>query len=226
MRNRRNHTRHRVLNLALIGLASWVILPFAFNSVTASSNEPRSRLIAAESSQNNPLGLNRWSSNGPEGSIISLAVAPNDPNIIYAGTDVSGVFTSTNGGASWSASNNGLPNRGVTGLAIDPRNPNTIYAAIPASSNDAGLFKSTNGGASWSRTSIPSTSITTVAIAFSNPNIIYAGSSDAHGPDFELDIFVSTNGGETWEVRHGPYGASVESLVVDPQNSDVLYVYA
>jgi photosystem II stability/assembly factor-like uncharacterized protein len=242
VKDQRNYARRFVAQILALGLISGVILipaslriasaqavgPSWSYPVTASSEEPGSGLRAAVSNQNNPLGLNRWSSNGPEGSIISLAVAPNDPNIIYAGSDVSGVFKSTNGGASWSASNNGLPNRRVTGLAIDPRDPNTIYAAIPASSNDAGLFKSTNGGASWSRTSIPSTTITTVAIALSNPNIIYAGSSDSPAPDFSLNIFVSTNGGETWDVRHGPlnlYGEFVESLVVDPQNSDTLYVY-
>lgn len=49
------------------------------------------------------------SSNGfPNVATYSLLVMPYDPNVMWAGTEI-GLFVSTNGGASWTYSNNGLP---------------------------------------------------------------------------------------------------------------------
>src|SRR5712692_9337422 len=58
-------------------------------------------------------GLDQWTSSGPtnEGGIVTaLAIDPQTPSTLYAGTANDGVFKSTTGGASWSAANNfGLP---------------------------------------------------------------------------------------------------------------------
>jgi hypothetical protein len=73
---------------------------------------------------------------GPAGgNIRALAIAPSNPNIIYAGSSVccglavtpleqtlkGGVFKTTNGGQSWIAVSNGLPDAPVVSLAVDPR---------------------------------------------------------------------------------------------------------
>jgi len=52
-----------------------------------------------------------WSRTGlaTTGFVRALAIDPSDPNTLYAGT-TGGVFKSTNGGANWSAANNGLTN--------------------------------------------------------------------------------------------------------------------
>ena len=55
------------------------------------------------------------------------------PRIFFPG----GVFKSTNGGANWSAINDGLGNRIVKALVIDPTNPRTLYAGT-----DGGVFVS------------------------------------------------------------------------------------
>ena len=56
-------------------------------------------------------GTNVWTSNGPEGgSIYALAIDPETPTTLYAGTWGGGVFKSTNGGGNWSAVNTGLTN--------------------------------------------------------------------------------------------------------------------
>jgi photosystem II stability/assembly factor-like uncharacterized protein len=51
--------------------------------------------------------------------ITALAVDPTHPSRLYAATMGSGVFTSTNGGASWRALNTGLAVRDVRALAVD-----------------------------------------------------------------------------------------------------------
>jgi hypothetical protein len=62
------------------------------------------------------------------GDVRSLAIDPSTPATLYAGRLNGGVFKSTDGGATWSASNTGLTNFNVPSLAIDPLTPATLYA--------------------------------------------------------------------------------------------------
>src|SRR5207247_1189491 len=92
----------------------------------------------------------------------------------------SGIFKSTDGGASWATVNNGLSwsSHGFTYvpavrvLAIDPKNPDTIYAGT-----DEGVFTSVNGGGSWKpvTSGMPTRSVTSLTINPENPNQVYAG---------------------------------------------------
>jgi photosystem II stability/assembly factor-like uncharacterized protein len=105
-------------------------------------------------------GLDQWSTNGPNdaGPLLSLAVDPHTPAIVYAGTGHAGmlvgtVFKTTNGGVDWAPANTGLPDVFVRALVIDPQTPSTIYAGTSGAfigSVFAGMFKSIDGGMSWS----------------------------------------------------------------------------
>src|SRR5262249_20651186 len=55
-----------------------------------------------------------------------------------------GVFKTTDGGASWSGANSGLPGYGVTAIVIDPQNAGTIYAGTIAAT-PTGPFTSDGG---------------------------------------------------------------------------------
>src|SRR5438445_13664732 len=90
------------------------------------------------------------------GNIAALAIDPLTPTTLYAGTCDRGLFKSTDGGASWTAT--GLTNISVSALAIDPKTPTTLYAGavtVDCATGallppvEAGVFKSTDGGASW-----------------------------------------------------------------------------
>src|SRR5256712_12589669 len=92
-------------------------------------------------------GVNAWTTNGPHSETINaLAIDPQTPTTLYAGTSGHGVFKSTDGGGNWSAGNTGLTSPygaiWVTTLAIDAQTPTTLYAA----SSGGGVFKSTDGG--------------------------------------------------------------------------------
>ncbi len=93
----------------------------------------------------NTFGQDQWTPVGLEGGYVTaLAINPNTPDTLYAGTQNSGVFKSTDGGAIWNLVNTGLTNTTVNALAIDPMTPNTLYAGT-----GRGVFKSTDGGANW-----------------------------------------------------------------------------
>ena len=67
--------------------------------------------------------------------ITAVAIDPDDPNILYAGTSGRGVFRSADGGASWSEFNLGLTNLSINVLTIEPLGKH-VYAATGA----AGVF--------------------------------------------------------------------------------------
>src|SRR5438876_11546463 len=98
-------------------------------------------------------GTNEWTNVGPEGGGVRfLAIDPQEPATVYAGTNV-GVFKSKDGGESWS--NAGLNGFAVSGLVIDPRNPTTLYA-LSANYSDSDedfantrFFRTIDGGAAW-----------------------------------------------------------------------------
>ncbi len=82
--------------------------------------------------------------------LYTMAVNPNSPSTLYAGTD-NGVMQSIDGGATWNAL--GLAGMNVNLLASDPDNPDVLYATVntayPATLGILGIFKSTDGGANW-----------------------------------------------------------------------------
>ncbi len=63
--------------------------------------------------------------------VRAMAIDPQRPATIYAGTDESRVFKSNDGGGSWTAINTAWMGGDVRTLAIDPQNPSRIYAGTP-----------------------------------------------------------------------------------------------
>ncbi len=72
---------------------------------------------------------------------------------LIGGGPGSGLYKTTNGGATFTKLTKGLPTveMGRTGLGINPKSPNTLYAIIAAQRGQGGFFRSDDGGASWTR---------------------------------------------------------------------------
>jgi photosystem II stability/assembly factor-like uncharacterized protein len=163
----------------------------------------------------------------PAVRVQTIALDPTATGTLYAGTltpngvDSVGIFKSTDGGANWTAINDGLvdPTLGVSPvdvavLAIDPRNPGTIIAGTRFSE----IFKSTDGGATWQAKTSGGYNLALVlsAVQFdpSGSARIYAASS--------LGLLRSTDAGENW-FQYGNANVSFFSLVVDPTAPATLY---
>ena len=168
-------------------------------------------------------GDNVWTTNGPEGGYIyALAIDPQAPETIYAGTwQKGGVFKSEDGGGTWTPINNGLPdtygrNIRLSSLAVDPQHSDTVYVGT----NGEGIFKSEDGGGTWVpiNSGLANGIIYSLAIDPQASQTIYA----ALGSD---GVFKSEDGGANWgSVNTGLSDVHAQVLAIDPQHSSTVYV--
>ena len=131
----------------------------------------------------------------------SVAIDPTDTNVVYLGTgwgsfNGNGVYKSIDGGETWSSSNKGMIDYGITALAVNPVDPQIVYTG-----GDGGnLFKSTNGGATWSdlTAQLPDqTCVRDIAIDPTTPETIYLLCE-------RVGILISNDGGANWSVLGKP----------------------
>jgi photosystem II stability/assembly factor-like uncharacterized protein len=81
------------------------------------------------------------------GTVSCFAIATGAANgTLYLGTEMSGMFKSTDAGASWVPINNGLTTPRIKTCAVDAADANLVYAGA-----DTGVFRSSDGGVSWTR---------------------------------------------------------------------------
>ena len=70
-----------------------------------------------------------------------VQVNPAHHDVLHVGTEVEGVFKSTDGGETWRPVNLGIEDPRVTGLAMDPVDPKILYAGTCSS-----VYKTWSGG--------------------------------------------------------------------------------
>ncbi|HEU4391600.1 MAG TPA: BACON domain-containing carbohydrate-binding protein, partial [Blastocatellia bacterium] len=152
-----------------------------------------------------PMALvSTWTPLGPGnigGRTRSLAINPDDPQIMYAGAVSGGVWKSTDSGRSWSPLADLLPNIAVSCLAIAPGKTEIVYCGTGEGFGNgdavrgAGIFRSTDGGLSWTYLNSTLTQdfyyINDLVISPNNSNRLYAATGTG--------VWRSTNGGNTWE---------------------------
>lgn len=85
------------------------------------------------------------------GTLTTIAVAPSDGNVIYAGSD-DGTVSVTLNGSDWNTVSAGLPQRWITRVAVDPQDAHTAYMTLSGYRWDEYLphiFRTTDAGSSW-----------------------------------------------------------------------------
>ncbi|MBX6332826.1 MAG: hypothetical protein IRY91_13340, partial [Gemmatimonadaceae bacterium] len=109
----------------------------------------------------------------------------------------------------------------VTAVAGIPGDPNTYYVGAAA----GGVWKTTDGGAHWSAIfeKQPDASIGAVALAPSNPNVVWVGTGEANIRNDVVNghgIYRSTDGGRSWTFAGLPDAGQIARIVVDPSDPD------
>ena len=158
-------------------------------------------------------------------SIGALAVAPSNPNIVWAGTGEpfirshislgNGVYKSTDAGRTWMRM--GLDSSGRVGrIVIDPGNPDIVFVAAQGHSygpqQERGIYRTTDGGRNWQRVLFvdENTGGIDVVMHPNDPRMLFAATwqlvirtsgRESGGPG--SGIHVSRDGGTTWTRLRG-----------------------
>jgi photosystem II stability/assembly factor-like uncharacterized protein len=121
------------------------------------------------------------------------------------------------------------PHRGgrtpsITGI---PGQPNVFYMGV----NDGGVWRTTDSGQTWQPIfdDQPTGSIGSVAVAASDPSIIYVGSGEGlQRPDLSTGdgIYKSIDGGKTWRHLGLRDGQQIPAIAIDPRDPNRVYAAA
>ncbi len=160
----------------------------------------------------------------PVQTIGALAVAPSDPNVLYAGTGEAnirgnvqpgvGIFKSTDGGTGWTQVWHQAGQIGA--LVVHPQNPEIAFAAVLGHAfgpnPERGVYRTRDGGASWEQVLAKDadTGASDVAIDPSNPRILFAGLWQARRTPWGMTsggpgsgLYRSKDGGDSWQQLTG-----------------------
>ncbi len=110
---------------------------------------------------------------------------------------------------------------GATGV---PGQPNVFYIGV----NNGGVWKTTDAGRTWLPLfdEQPTGSVGALAVAPSNPDILYVGSGEGlQRPDLSTGdgVYKSTDGGKTWQNTGLRDGQQIAALLIDPKDPDRVF---
>jgi photosystem II stability/assembly factor-like uncharacterized protein len=184
----------------------------------------------------------------PVSSMGSIALAPSNPNVIYAGSGEAnirgnvaagnGIYKSTDGGKTW---NHVWKEVGQIGtMVIHPTNPDIAFAAVLGHAfgpnKERGVYRTEDGGKTWQQVlkKDENTGASDVAMDPHNPNVLFAGLWQARRTPWSMTsggpgsgLYVSRDGGDTWKqlkekgLPDGPYGKI--GVAVAPSDGRIVY---
>ena len=174
-----------------------------------------------------------------------LSLDPQNPKTIFAGmwdfrrkgwtfrsggdgpaaASGSGLFKSTDGGASWTElddkSAQGLPSKpwGRIAVSVAPSKPNVVYAFIEAAVPKNGLYRSEDGGRTWEARD-RSQAMIWRPFYFANLIVDPKNENRLYKPD--LNLVVSNDGGSSFSNISGGAHGDFHDVWIDPQSPDHL----
>ena len=186
----------------------------------------------------------------PVQAIGALAVAPSDPNIVWAGTGEAwviresdmmgdGMYKSTDAGKTWA--HMGLDETGRIGrIIVHPTNPDIVYACAlgrtTSPQQERGVYRTIDGGAHWERVLFAdeNTGCSGLSMDAHNPRTLIAGMWQVEMHTWGLfsggpgsSIYISHDGGVKWTRVDGhglprsPLGKI--DVAIAPTNSNRAY---
>ncbi|MFT4697957.1 MAG: photosystem II stability/assembly factor-like uncharacterized protein [Flavobacteriaceae bacterium] len=184
------------------------------------------------------------------GSVGSIQVSMDDPNVIYVGGgeitvrgNVSsgyGIWKTEDAGKTWKQM--GLEKgRHIPRIAIHPKNHNIVYAAVLGNiykpTQERGVYKSIDGGKTWNKKLFVNQDAGAVDLIMdpSNPRILYASTWNLRRTPYSLSsggegsaLWKSTDSGETWKEISKNEGFPTDTLgiigvTVSPLNGDKVW---
>ena len=182
-----------------------------------------------------PLANKQWREIGPAlpgGRVAAVEGSASDPKLYYFGAAGGGVWKSTNGGQTWNPVFQKQAVAAIGAIAIDPKNDETVWVGTGEANprNDVsygnGIYRTTDGGKTWTNMGLGATRhIARIRIDPQNSNhIVVAALGDVFGDSTERGIYVTQDGGRTWDKTLYLSNASGGSdLAMNPQHPNIIF---
>jgi photosystem II stability/assembly factor-like uncharacterized protein len=172
---------------------------------------------------------------------VDVVLDPKDPRTLYAvlwesrqapwengvfNGPGSGLYKSTDGGATWKPLTRGLPSfaddgLGRIGITVAPSDPRRLYATVEAKRN-GGLYRSDDAGESWARVNADArvtergSDFAEVKVHPNDPDTVFTAS---------VVTWKSTDGGKTFAAFRGaPGGDDYHRIWINPRHPDVMLI--
>ncbi len=176
--------------------------------------------------------------------IFSLTIDPNNPDIIWAGTqDSKGIYRSKDGGETWVKKDKGIVEGNeisFRGFAVRPGNSNVVFAGAEIATGIQGvefdrtkgkIYMTRNGGKKWRCVWEGDNLARIILIDPENPNKMYASTGIFDREAFNeegVGVLKSVNGGKTWfKINNGipnfHGNLFVGFLEMHPNNPQILF---
>jgi photosystem II stability/assembly factor-like uncharacterized protein len=178
--------------------------------------------------------LLRWRNIGPfrGGRTRAVAGVPSQPNVFYCAQVNGGVFKTTDYGRTWEPIFDDQPTGSVGAMAVSVSNPNIIYVGSgeglhrPDLSVGDGIYKSTDAGKTWTHLGLrDGQQIAQIAVDPRNPErLLVAVAGHPYGPNEERGVFLSIDGGKTFEkTLYKDENTGASDVQIDPSNPETIY---
>jgi photosystem II stability/assembly factor-like uncharacterized protein len=175
-----------------------------------------------------------WRGIGPYrgGRTKAVSGVPSQPNVFYIGVSNGGVWKTDDYGRTWTPIFNQEPTGSIGAVAVAPSDHNVVYAGSgeglhrPDLSVGDGMYKSTDAGKTWTHLGLrDGQQIANIAIDPRDPNkVLVAVAGHPYGPNPERGIFLSSDGGQTWEkVLYKDENVGGSDVLFDPSNPEIAY---
>jgi photosystem II stability/assembly factor-like uncharacterized protein len=183
------------------GGATWLKVLFKNNDVGAID-------LTFDPTTSQTIYASLWNTRRPPWSIYPPSYGPG-----------SGVYKSTDGGATWQPLTTGLPTDGLgrIGISVAPSNRNRVYAIVDA--KEGGLFRSDDAGATFAKVSSDARIwgrgwyFGKIAVDPKNADLVYVSNTG---------VYRSRDGGRTFgePFKGSPGGDDYHQLWISPEDSN------
>lgn len=146
--------------------------------------------------------------------ILSLAIRPGNPHVIYVGTDGHGLYVTKDEGNSWIELAQELDSFHIYDIAISKTRPDLIYIAT-----EGGIYKSTDAGLTWMKLGLTTEGrrVNAIVLHPRDEDVLFVGLQ--YGA-----VYYTADGGINWTpLKKGLGNVTVLSLALDPQNASILW---
>jgi len=206
---------------------------FAVNAYTNGLRQAQENAFVQNRSSNGFDNL--WTIQGPGNlgaRVNTLAINPDDENIIYAGYSTGGVYKTIDGGENWEPIFDEQLFISIGDITLDPNDPNIVYVGTGDPNSNGfqalgdGVYRSDNAGETWTHLGLAEQRIISeVIVDPDDSNRIFASSMGLpFARNNERGLYRSEDNGDTWQqVLFLSDTTGVIDIVINPESPNMIF---